>query len=229
MSETLATAAEGIRIDLRDTDPANYAVDTIELYRTIISNAQVLATRTGLGMAWATSAFTLIPGSLADYTLPVGSYQRIAAIRIAATGLLLWKVGIDQIDVYRQGLIAGQTAGGDPSFFAMWEDASQLVNVRIDTVPSKARTVDVLRVLTPTTGYTDSTVLPFDDSFLSVVETASALELMQKMPQADRDRLGLNAEVSNNWQQVIADGIVSERARLAGIRRAPYGVGSVVG
>jgi len=88
--------------------------------------------------------------------------------------------------------------------------------------------VVVVPVQKDTTAYTDSATLPFAESFLRVLEKATALELLAKMTDEDRVRLGLNPNVAAEWKPEIESGIRYERIRVQRMKRGTYGVGAVV-
>jgi len=231
VSATLSTTRQNVRYLLGDIRPSNYARSSQDLDRIILDKAVSLGSRVGLGLTWTASQVTLTAGSTADYTLSAATTQfdRIIAARINATGYTLRKVSFDHINSLREYLTSTTAGQGDPTAFALWEDATQVVNMRIDTVPSTARTIDFLRSTLPSQTVADSTTLPFSDLFLRTVEKAAALEAGLKTTQDERDRIKLNPEVFSKWQEDVERGLMDERARMAQIKAAPYGMGRILG
>lgn len=233
MSETLDTAASNVRILLRDMDLSRTASDTpLEIYRTIMSKAQELALKTGLGRTWTESMFSCDANSAADYNLTELSYHTVYALRDRTNGRVMVPASQATIEMMREGITAATLGQGDPTAFALREDATQTVKVRFNCVPSRSISYDVLHSVLPTASYEDSagtTTLPFEQGMLRTIEKAAALEIGRKLPQEERARLKLNPDVFDDWRADIKDGIAAEKQRQARMLRAPYGVGAVVG
>jgi len=225
MSETLIQSAVNVRYLMRDRKAAQYAVDTPELYRCVISNAQRLAAECGHGAEWIAGIATLTVGSLADITLlTTVEYRMIGRLRIAETQWQLDKLSLNEINDLRIGLTSSSSQG-DPTAYAMWEDESQHVKIRLNTVPSTARTLDALRESVVPEAYTDATVLPFVSEFLRVIEKAAALELVAKLSMEEVQRIQLNLSVLPQWKEDVERGMHEERRRKARLQRRGYGVG----
>ena len=231
MSETLATAANNIRQKLHDTDPSRYAIDTpLTLYRIIIANAQRLASELNIGRYWISSAFTTSVNSTADYTLSSSAkYLNVYQIRDTYFGRLLTQCSLGEIETARYGITTSNLRAGDPLFFAMWEDNTQVVNIRLDRVPTRAVAMDVEVSALPSSTYTDATVLPFGDNFLRTVEYAAALEAAAGFTEDDIKRLKLGGRVLDLWASYVTEGRIAERKRLQQLSGHAVGVGAVVG
>ena len=109
MSETLTQAAGRVRRLLRDTEPANYAVDTpFEMYRTIVERTQQLSLRAGLGKTINAAYFTSVAASSADIQLASASTQMsgIFVVRDETTGHVLEPLSMAQIQALREGVIS---------------------------------------------------------------------------------------------------------------------------
>ena len=226
MSQTVLTTHDDVRLLLGEDDPSNYAVESERVKLMIARRAQQIGARIGMGNAWVTSAFTLTAGSLADYTLPGSlTYARVIALRIAATGQSMERMDFDLINRMREGLKSGDSASGDPRYYALWEDAAQLVNVRIERIPSEARAIDVLRAVLPTGVYTDATAIPFSDLALAALEQDVALECWALMTDEQRAERHLGKEVAQLWADTSKRAILDEIARLNRLKTSVRGVG----
>lgn len=230
MSATLSVVRDGIYELMRDTNPFDRAVDPLTAARVIVHKAQEIGGRVGYGPEWVASAFTLVSGSLDDYNLPSAlQYSQVQLMRIPATGLLIRRTSLEAVNRLRNGIVTGTGPGGDPTWFAIWEDASQVLKIRINTVPDQARQIDVFRSAIMASTYTDGTVLPFSDPLLRVIEKAVALELLASLTQEERSRLRLNPEVAELWAADVQTGIRLEQERRSRLRvatREPYGTKS---
>lgn len=228
MSETLDTAAREVRYLLKDLTPSNPdgLLDT-DIYRALVRNAQRLASDVGQGEEWVTSIVTLTVGSLADYTLTESTtqeYMGITLMRIADTGRTIPRVSLPEIDSLRQGLIS-TSSQGDPYCFALWEDSSQAVKMRINSVPSVARTLDAMRSSVMPAAYTSTTTLPFVADFLQVVHKAAACELAASTPEDVLAKNAFDRGVLPKWEAEIKVGVLREKQRKHRIKRSGYGVG----
>src|ERR1044071_9724925 len=141
---------------------------------------------------------------------------------------MLLRYSLAEINSMRTGIVAGSAGQGDPYAYALFEDETQVTKLRFGSVPGRVCSFDIERSALPATAYTDATVLPFVDSFLRVVEKATALELAAKQTQETLQRLGLNPSVFPLWQKDVTEGITAEKLRMARTLRRPYGVGAVV-
>jgi hypothetical protein len=227
MSETIATARDNVYELLQDTDPFNNSMDPVTLAHIIVDRAQALGARVGYGPQWLTTAFTLSVASQADYTLASGfEYHQVLELRMPELGRLLRKTSRAAVDRIREGLKSDTGSTGDPTWFAVWEDQAQATRIRIDTIPSVARTVDALVTRVAVTSYTDATVLPFSDTFLRVIEKDAALRVLAMLTKEERSRLRINPEIAELWSADIRSGIRSElerKSRIRGSSRAPSG------
>lgn len=230
MSETLSTARINVRYMLNDVEPSNFAVSSMTLDRIILNKSVELGARVGTGLVWTASGVTLTVGSLSDYSLEDGAvqFERIVAGRINATGATMERVSFALINAAREGLIS-TASQADPTQFALWEDATQVVKMRVDTVPSTARTIDFMRSTLPLRTVADSTLLPFSNLMLVAVEKAAAVEAAAALPEEELARLRLGARVIGEWQQDVERILVSEFERQASFARRNYGVGAILG
>lgn len=226
MSATLSATRVNVRHHLNDTALGNPAVSSLILDRIILNAAMHLGSKIGLSLVWTASQVTLTAGSLSDSTLGAATTQfdRIIAARINATGQIMEKVSFDEINRLRAGL-TNTASQGDPQYFALWEDATQIVQMRIDTVPASARTIDFLRSSLPSRTVADATVLPFSDLMLPAIELASAAQAVIRLPQATLDHLKLDRGIVAEWKQQSNELVRQERERQDKIQRRGYAVG----
>ena len=235
MSETLTQAAGRIRRLLRDTEPANYAVDTpFEMYRTIVERAQALSLRAGLGKTITAAYFTSIAGSSADIQLASSTTQMsgIFVVRDETYGHVLEPLSMVGIRHLREGQIATTSSQGSPRAYCIYENASNATMIRLDTIPTVAAsyTVENKLLLTNTssggkdTSYAAGNVLSFTDNYLRTIEKATALELGQKIPPAELERIGLNPSVFSQWAKDVEDGVRGEQKRKFNTTASPFGV-----
>ena len=230
MSETLSTARTNVRYMLNDTEPSQFAVGGLKLDRIILNKSVELGARVGTGLDWATSGVTLTVGSLADYILEDATvwFERIIAARINATGNTLERVSFYEIQLEREGLIS-TTSQSDPTKFALWEDSTQKVRMRINTVPATARAIDFMRSTLPSRTVADATTLPFSDLMLVALEKASALEAASGFSDETRARLELAPALLQEWKQDVERLVVMEFERKASFERRNYAVGAILG
>ena len=231
MSETLSVARRNVRQLLRDLNPTPFAFAGTEVDRALIASSLKVGSQIGLGFDWDTGVVTLTVGSTADYTLGAATTQwdRVILARIADTGETLEKVSVAEINEMREGLISTSGGGGDPSAFALWEDATQIVQMRIDTIPTAARTIDFLRSNMPSGTIADSTTLPFSDLGLRAVEFDAAAALAGKASQAILEKLGLGPGAVQVFASNYMDCMKEDRARRVNLTRRNYGVGRILG
>lgn len=229
MSETLAAARVNVWELLREQDTNALFLDDFETAHLIMSRAQEVAGEMGLGHDWQLAAFTLTAGSLADYdiTNPTNSeFVEVLKLRIAEIGHEIDRVSWDEIEVMREGLISTTGNGGDPSYFALRMDDANNVTVRINTVPSLARTMDVLRSILPANTYTDATVLPFGSVLLRGIEKAVASEIIDRMPDQQLVMRKLSRATGQRYQADFERAKETEKSRLHRLKVAKREVGA---
>jgi hypothetical protein len=231
MSETYAAAGLQIRRLLGDLDPGAYIFDTpFDLYGALTPTMQQMAGRAGHGQTWALNAFSSSAGSLADAALPSSvQYAQVLDIRDTVFGRILAKLGMDEIEAWRQGLTTSSPSSGVPVAYSLREDIDQVVYVRFNCVPNSVIPYDVLRSTIPTTGYLDATTLPFSDEFCRGVEMATALRLANRATPEQKARLSLSPDALRDWAMGEQSAIQLEKVRLRRIKSRPYGVGAILG
>lgn len=219
MSGTMAVSRMNVRFLLKDTGMSNPALHDFEIENYIRASADRLGNTLMLAEAWTNNAITLVAGT-SDYTLSSSfEYASIVALRLDSQGWLLKRRSLDEVEFAREGPTETR---GDPDEFYLWEDSSNLVNVRVFPTPWQSDTIDVFRSVLPTATTTEATVLPFSAPMLRVVEREAALNGLLSMPQQDRDRLRINVEVAPQWKDEIEKGIRMEQQRLWRLRRQGY-------
>jgi hypothetical protein len=226
MSETVAAARVNIRYHLNDTEPGNFAISSMALDRIILNQSVLLGARVGTGAVWTESVVTLTANSLADYTL--GSPTQMALVataRINATGQTMERVSFDEINAMREGMTSTSQNVGDPQYFALWETTTPSVKMRINSVPSAARTIDFLISTMPVRTVSDTTTLPFSDLLLAALEYKCAALAVKRMPAAVIERLNIAQGVVEDWQALAESAIRQDRERQDRIARRGYGVG----
>jgi hypothetical protein len=230
MSATLSATRVNVLYRLTGSGAPSSDVPAMKLDRIILDKAMELGALVGLGLVWTESQVTLTANSLADYSLGAATTQfhQIVAARINATGQTMEKVTFDEINRLREGMTVA-SGTGDPFRFALWEDATQIVRMRIDSVPTLARTIDFMRSALPSRTVADSTTLPFSDLMLVALEEASAAKAAAGLDDETAARLKLGAGVIGEWKSDSARIVALEAGRLNALRRRPYGVGAIVG
>lgn len=229
MSETLATARQNVYYKLNDPGPSrrvDFGLGSPRVDRVILDVAMRLGPRVGMGLVWTASQVTLTAGSLADYTLSAATTQfdRIIAARINATGETLERVSFLEVNGMREGLTSTGSQG-DPTAFALWEDATQIVNMRVNTVPIASRTIDFLRSTMPSRTVADATTLPFSDLMLSAVESEAAGVLLDGMPADKAAELRIDKAFAGTLHGDALSAMKQERERLDRLQRKGYAVG----
>lgn len=216
MSGTLAGVRNNVRWLLQDHDPSNYAVSTPELNRLIEHRMQTAAVEIGQGPAWVTAALTLVPDQ-SDYTLPTGvTYQQVMLLRLGSQGWSMMRISMDIMTVKRRGPAIPR---GLPTDYTLWEDTSQVVNVRLFPTPSQADTIDIFRSLVPATLTDDSTAIPFSDGGLRLLELGVALRAAKRMTPEQRAQRLLSDDVIKQWEQDIETEKRTERSRINRLKR----------
>jgi hypothetical protein len=231
MSGTLAQSSLRVRGLIQDVDLGNPVIGTYSrLNPTLMRVAQELTGPIGMARYWVASAFTTIALSTADYTLSAGiKYNAIHRLRDTYFGRVIDKVTLGEIEVLRYGIKVNQLRTGDPIAFAIWEDNTQVPNIRLDRVPVRATAFDVEISALPTYGITDATTLPFNELALAAIERETAAELIDGMSDEAVARLGITRDLATVFHKKAADDINAEKARLRRMVARPYAVGSVVG
>ena len=227
MSETLVQALTNVLDLIHDYDVNNTFLDDVEMRKLIIARAQETGNELGLGHDWVASAFSLTPGSLADYELPTTvEYFEVLKLRIQETGQEVVKRSWDYIENARDGLTSSSGNGGDPSCFALRMDEENKVVVRIDTIPSTARTIDIFRSSLPASTYTDATVIPFGVVLLRGVEKSVAAEIIDRMDEAEMTMRKLTQKTAENYRADFERAKVTEGNRLHTLKAVVVNIGN---
>lgn len=173
MSKTLANTRKAVRELLRDTNPQNYSIPTLEMNDAIQRRVHALAGELRLGVAYSTP-ITLVSGT-SDYTLSAttNEYHGIFQLILVSQNWEIQKVTPLKMEQFRQGTT---DAAGDPYVYTLLEDAGQDVLVRFYPTPNKADTVSTLLSTIPQT-FVDATEIPFDNNAIAALEYDCAVEL----------------------------------------------------
>lgn len=235
MSVQLGPLRYNIRRRLGDTDPADYAIPTRSLDRIIISKLKDVAEEAGIAYSWGTTV-SVTADSLDDIEISTNAeHWNVLQARDQATGYMLQKRSLQEINAIRDGLTSTTLAPTDPRFFAIYEEVGNSIEplqktyLRLDCVPRQNTTLELLRQVlpSPTTGtwvFTDATLLTISEPLATVLEKAAASESAKWMGEEKRQRIGLGSEVITQWDKDVLRGILLEQSRQNGMKRGPYGV-----
>lgn len=221
MSATLAATRSNVKRIIGDVTPSNPAAGDDQYDRAIEGNMHFIGNQVGMGQAWVTSAITLVSGTY-DYTLP-GSveYAQILDLRLVSQGWMLTRVTLEQMELLRRGPAANQSQG-DPTRYALWEDASQGVNVRLWQQPNKIDTIDLLRSVIPAVLSTETSSIPFSMSLLRVLERFAAVEIVSGMTDESLAIAKKTRGVISVWEKMAERMLVKEQERISRNKSVPY-------
>lgn len=227
---TLFEATQLVREHLRDVDKARYFVDTIELVDVMQRESLRLAGAIGMGDEVKLNAITFALGDF-DYNLPVDK-ELLRAERVVCQrdGRVLQKRSPEDIMLWRQG----QPANGNPMVFALRMKSDGLTpELLVHPAPDAAwvgTRADLTRGSLPkliTTGTfydgtqsTDmNTELPFGSFGCDALALLTAINVLAKMPEDERQKRSITGDVIQRWDGEVADLIGRERDRLESFKR----------
>jgi len=237
MSQTLAQLTLGVRALLKDFDNPPEVDGPVQIYRSLVRNAQIFGEDARGPRIWATNYVTSVANSLGDLTFPVltsTAYQAIEEIRDPENAKPLSRIRPEEIDWLRRGIRSGTSGQGDPIAYALWEDAANVVTLRWDRVPSRAIRYDVAYRGTVPELMTDSTAIDMAAPLLHALEAATAIDLYSSLSTDAKTRLGLPSTPADSrllleaWTRVRDSAIARERFRKDNMSGRPYGAGYVV-
>lgn len=122
-----------VRALLREIDPRDAVVDTVEIDAALAESMMTLASFFPMPERRIENALTIAPGansfalptSHADFVQAI-EYGGAIALERARDGVFIQRVSMDKMDSLRDGLADGRT--GPPRYFALWEEAGQVVS-----------------------------------------------------------------------------------------------------
>ena len=219
MSETRAVVREEIRLMLGDTSSSDSSFSNEQINRAIQRHMRLIGNEVLQGQAWVTSAITTVAGT-SDYTFPSGvEYAQILTLKLQPYNAVLRPVTLEWIELSRQGTTLGQ---GVPYTYAIWEDTSQVVNVRFWPVPNSNYTVDVERSIIPAALTAESSLIPFSENLLLGLEYRVASEMLASADDNVMQQLGLGPNTVAFYSATADRVIRKERERISRLYSVPF-------
>lgn len=221
MSETRAVVREEIRLMLGDTSSSDSSFSNEQINRAIQRHMRLIGNEVLQGQAWVTSAITTVAGT-SDYTFPSGvEYAQILTLKLQPYNAVLRPVTLEWIELSRQGTTLGQ---GVPYTYAIWEDTSQTVNLRLWPVPNAVYTIDLERSIIPAALTAETSTLPFSENLITALEYRVAGELLAHADDNVMKQLGIGPMLIQSYQQTADRAMRKERERLSRLYSVP-GIG----
>lgn len=217
MSATALAVMKRTQFHLRDREKARQAFSQFEYLATIDSEMKVLAGLIDLGDSWYLQSegdALTINGTSDEWTLPLSpDPSRLILVRLWSTQQLLKPLTPAAFAELVDGNPTPQSSPGDPCWYTIWEDYSQVVHIRVHPWPRKADYLEFFRSDLPVTLASTGDIIPFDDACIEALALTSADTLAAKMPAEERARRGLDVSVTRKWQANIAVLLRSHRVR----------------
>lgn len=221
MSETRAVIRDEIRQMLSDNSSDNPAWTDERINRAITRHMRIIGNEVLMGKAWVTSAVTTVVGT-ADYTLPTGvEYAQILSLKLLPFNSYLRPQTIEWIELARQGATLGQ---GIPNAYALWEDTSQVVNLRLWPIPNAIYTIDLERSIIPGALTSDSATVPFSENLIIGLEYRVAAEMAGIGTDEQLQVAGLGPNAGAAFSSMAEQVIRRERERISRVYSVP-GIG----
>lgn len=214
MSETLATAVQWVRELTKTADLARPPIDTPELKRLIIARSVMVGASLELGEDWTEDAITLVAGT-SDYDLPTGvQYAEVLAFKLASNGWIIPIVSPHTLEArWRQGPEANYAAG-DPQDAYLFEDASQVVNVRFGPIPNEADSVHIMTSSLPAMTLTDATVIPLSNLALQAIHFDVAALVIRRMTPQQLEQIELTPSVADRYEMDAREARLEDEQRV---------------
>lgn len=214
MSETYGTFERRVRAMMNDTRPGDYCVSVERLREVTTATMHDFGSRMGLGTAALTSV-ALVAGT-GDYTLATSvQYAQVNFVQLDSTKEMLCKLTREQMEAEWQD----NTDRSRPSHYCLWEDASQVVNVRIRPIPDANDTLLVFGAAIPASLSSPASVIPFSGPVLYALARAVAAECIVALPQADLDKLHLTVAVAGTLRNDAEAALVADEIRRNRLKR----------
>lgn len=223
MAGTRATQRDNIRDILTDLSPDFPGIGNDRLNRLIESQMQTMP-GVQFGDAWVTGAVTLSPG-VSDYTLSSLQMANVQLLRLTSQGWELKKRTAVEMEALRIGTTIPQ---GDPTDYHVWEDASQVLKIRLYQTPDKADTLDRFGQLVPAALTADSSAIPFPDPLLRALEKLVAATCVSVISEEQAAKLQIDKQGTvDSFRTEAREAIYWEKVRKARLDRSGYVAGWV--
>lgn len=195
-------------------------IDSDGIRKAITNNVAVIAKEIGLGPAWLTPGISLVTNAM-DYTLPAGvEYDQVLSLVYTTDKWPLQKVSRDEILNLRAGV---QNSTGRRFEYAMYPDASGLVQVMFGRFPQKAEGIDVLASTVPVPWNAGDAVvpnIPFSTTAVRALEYLAAAEYGAAFGPDRIVALNINPNVFKTWQDKAMELIRQERLTVIRLKRS---------
>ncbi len=214
MSNTLLQVEDRIRAMLRDVNPDLPAVVSSQLRPLISARVQTMP-GVEFGEAWTDSFLALVAGT-EDYTLSALTLTNIRVLRLHSSKVELERVSMERMTGYKQGT---SVSSGDPTCYAVWEDTTPNVKIRLFPTPWQTDALDKFGAVIPTEVVNDADVIPFPTDMLRALEYMVAVTALGTLTPEKAQALGVSPTTSGTFAEMGREALYWAKVRRNRMQR----------
>lgn len=216
MSETRLVCETAARVLIDDLDPAVYGTSNERLHEIVKHEAQRIARRVGLGEAWVSAAISLDTTSR-DFQLPASvQYANVQHLILDSRNWPLRKVPMETMNGHYMGFTPFTSIKGIPYRYAMWEDTTSTVNIRIFPVSVASDSITIFTRNQQAVLSADADLIPFSHDLLRTLEKSVAVKMWKS---STPDHRKVSPEFVADLESEVEEGMAQERVRLIRMKR----------